>query len=125
MATNRFKSHFATATTGEAAAAFTNANTGTDKIVVGMTISNITNIAQTVSVYVHSNVSVAAPLKPAATNNKLFSLVTDASIPAGGSLVPIGGDQKVVIQPGESINVNTSGALSCHVVVSTLEISDL
>ena len=114
MATNRFKSHFATATTGAAAAAFTNANTGTDKIVVGMTISNITNIAQTASVYVHSN-----------SESKLFSLVTDASIPAGGSLVPIGGDQKVVIQPGESINVNTSGSNSCHVVISTLEISDL
>ena len=78
MATNRFKSHFATATTGAAAAAFTNANTGTDKIVVGMTISNITNIAQTASVYVHSN-----------SESKLFSLVTDASIPAGGSLVPV------------------------------------
>ena len=125
MATNRFKSHFATITTGTANAAFTNSNTGTDKIVVGMTISNITSIAQTVSVFVHSNVSVAAPLKPPATNNKLFSLVTDASVPAGGSLVPIGGDQKVVIQPGESINVNTSGSNSCHVVISTLEISDL
>ena len=36
-----------------------------------MTISNITNIAQTASVYVHSN-----------SESKLFSLVTDASIPA-------------------------------------------
>ena len=114
MATNRFKSHFATATTGAANAAFTNSESGTDKVVVGMTISNITSIAQTASVFVHSN-----------TDNKLFSLVTDASIPAGGSLVPIGGDQKVVIEPGESINVNTSGVLSCHVVISTLEISDL
>jgi len=79
-----------------------------------MTISNITNIAQTASVYVHSN-----------TVNVQYSLVTDATIPAGGSIVPIGGDQKLVIEPGESINVNTSGALSCHVVVSTLEISGL
>ena len=114
MATNRFKSHFATATTGTANAAFTNSESGTDKVVVGMTISNITSIAQTASVFVHSN-----------TDNKLFSLVTDASIPAGGSLVPIGGDQKVVIEPGESVNVNTSGSNSCHVVISTLEISNL
>ena len=40
-------------------------------------------------------------------------------------MLAIGGDQKVVIEPGESINVNTSGVLSCHVVISTLEISDL
>ena len=69
MATNRFKSHFATSALGRAQGAFTNANTATDKIVVGMTISNITNIAQTASVYVHSN-----------SESKLFSLVTDASI---------------------------------------------
>ena len=114
MATNRFRSNFANATTGYAASVFTNSDSGTDKIVVGMTISNITNIAQTASVYVHSN-----------TVNVQYSLVTDATIPAGGSIVPIGGDQKVVIEPGQSINVNTSGALSCHVVVSTLEISGL
>ena len=114
MATNRFRSHLANATIGYANAVFTNSESGTDIVVVGMTISNISSIAQTASVFVHSN-----------TVNVQYSLVTDATIPAGGSIVPIGGDQKVVVEPGESINVNTSGSNSCHVVISTLEISNL
>jgi hypothetical protein len=114
MATNRFRSHQANATMGYANAVFTNSENASDKIVIGMTISNITNIAQTASVFVHSN-----------TVNVQYSLVTDASIPAGGSIVPVGGDQKIAIEPGESINVNTSGSNSCHVVISTLEITGL
>ena len=44
MATNRFRSHQANATMGYANAVFTNSENASDKIVIGMTISNITNI---------------------------------------------------------------------------------
>jgi hypothetical protein len=50
-------------------------------------------------------------------------LVKNASVPAGGSLVPVGGDQKVVVEAGDVIQVQSSAATSLDVIVSVLEIS--
>jgi len=50
-------------------------------------------------------------------------LVKNASVPAGGSLVPIGGDQKVVVEASDVIQVQSSAATSLDVIVSVLEIS--
>jgi len=50
-------------------------------------------------------------------------LVRNASVPAGGSLVPVGGVQKVVVEAGDVIQVQSSAATSLDVIVSVLEIS--
>jgi hypothetical protein len=48
-------------------------------------------------------------------------LVKDAPIPVGGSLVLVGGDQKVVLETGDKITVTSSVASSVDAVISVLE----
>ena len=50
-------------------------------------------------------------------------LIKEAPIPSGGSLVVIGGDQKVVLEPTDSIKVKSDTASSVDVVMSILEIT--
>ena len=55
------------------------------------------------------------------TNN--VYLVKDATIAPGGALVPVGGDQKLVLEAGDYLQVNTSIASAGDVIVSILEIT--
>jgi hypothetical protein len=50
-------------------------------------------------------------------------LVRFATIPVGGSLVPIGGDHKVVLEATDQIKIETSASASADVILSVLEIS--
>jgi len=50
-------------------------------------------------------------------------LVYQAPVPSGGSLVVVGGDQKVVLEPNDSIEVKSDTASSVDVVMSILEIT--
>lgn len=50
-------------------------------------------------------------------------LIKEAPIPSGGSLVVIGGDQKVVLETSDSIKVKSDTASSVDVVMSILEIT--
>ena len=81
-----------------------------DTTIIGLSCSNRTTSAITVDV-VHSDGS-----------NDTF-LVKTATVPSGGSLVVVGGDQKVVLQTGDSIKVTSSAASSCDVMMSILEIT--
>lgn len=49
-------------------------------------------------------------------------LIKDAPLPSGGSLVIVGGDQKVVMETGDSIKVKSDTVNSVDVVLSILEI---
>lgn len=48
-------------------------------------------------------------------------LVKAAPIPVGGSLVVVGGDQKVVLETGDKISVVSDTASSADAVISVLE----
>ena len=52
-----------------------------------------------------------------------YYLIKSATVPVGGSLVVVGGDQKVVMQVGDVLKVVTSAASSADVVASYLEIT--
>lgn len=52
-----------------------------------------------------------------------YFLVKTATVPVGGSLVIVGGDQKVVCEAADAVKVVTSAASSADVVVSLLEIT--
>ena len=78
--------------------------------VIGLSCANRTTAAITVDV-VHNDGS-----------NDTF-LVKQATVPSGGSLVVVGGDQKVVLQTGDKIKVTSSAASSCDVMMSILEIT--
>lgn len=106
---NTFKSKFSKSV-GTSAATIYTGPAATATTIIGMTVANTTSSAITVDVYVTSS-AVA------------YYLVKGATVPVGGSLVPIGGDQKVVIETGAEVKVVSSAASSADVVMSILEIS--
>ena len=82
----------------------------TSATVIGMTVCNTTGSAITVDVYHYDG-----------TNSTY--LVKSAPINVGGTLVPVGGDQKLVLITGDSVYVQSSAATSVDVVMSVLEIT--
>jgi len=78
--------------------------------VIGLTCANTTATAITVDV-THNDGA-----------NDTF-MVKGATVPSGGSLVVVGGDQKVVLEAGDSVKVTSSAASSCDVIMSILEIT--
>mgnify|MGYP000672132573 FL=1 len=49
-------------------------------------------------------------------------MIKNAVIPVGGAIVPIGGEQKVVLEATDAIKVVSNTASSADVIVSALEI---
>ncbi len=104
---NTFKNYVA-ADVGTSASTIITASAATT--VIGMTVANLTTSPITVSVYVTIS----------ATD---YYVVKDAVVPAGGSLVPIGGDQKLVLETGDALKVISDTATSADVIASVLEIT--
>ena len=50
-------------------------------------------------------------------------IIKDAPIPVGSSLIVVGGEQKVVMEPGDTLKVTSNTASSADVVLSILEIT--
>jgi len=86
----------------------------TETTVIGLSLSNKT----TSSV----DVDVALSATMANTTNDL-SMATTMPIPAGSTLVLVGGDQKLVMETGELVKVKSSAASSIDVIMSLLEIT--
>jgi hypothetical protein len=82
----------------------------TTTVVIGMTVTNITGSAISANVYLNDGV--------ANTN-----ILVNAPISAGSSLVIVGGDQKLVLQTGDSLYVQGSAASSVDSVMSIMEIT--
>jgi hypothetical protein len=113
---NTFKSYI-DGNIGTTATTVLTGATGAQTTVIGMTVANITTNPVTVTVTLTKTSS--APFGGTGT----VCLVKNASVPAGGALVPIGGDQKVVVEDGDVIQVQSSAATSLDVICSVLEIS--
>ena len=77
---------------------------------VGLTVANTTTAAITVDITLNDG-----------TNDTY--LVKAAPIPVGGTLVAIGGEQKVVLNTGDSIKVKSNTAASCDAILSLLELT--
>jgi len=82
----------------------------TETTVIGLTIANTTT----------SQILVDATLNNG-TND--FYIVKEAPVPVGSSLIVIGGEQKVVLMPGDSVKVKSDTATSADAIMSILEIS--
>ena len=89
------------------------AASGVQATVIGMTIANITQTPIAANVFLTCS-GAAAPN---------VYLVREATIAPGRALVPIGGDQKLVLEAGDYLQVNTSVASSGDVITSVLEIT--
>jgi hypothetical protein len=83
---------------------------GVTTVVIGLTVTNISGSAISANVFLNNGVANTA-------------IVSTAPISSGSSLVVVGGDQKVVLETGDSIYVQSSAASSIDVVMSIMEIS--
>lgn len=83
----------------------------TTSIVVGFAVTNRTGSAITANVFIQDN---------AVANTYL---VVNAPISAGSSLVVGGGDQKIVLETGDKMYVQSSAANSVDAVMSIMEIT--
>jgi hypothetical protein len=52
-----------------------------------------------------------------------YSIISNVPILSGSTLVPIGGDQKVVLQAADSLKITASANASVDVIASLLEIT--
>ncbi len=82
----------------------------TETTIIGLTIANTSASA----------IEVDATLNDGSND---FYIVKAAPVPVGSSLVVIGGDQKVVLMPGDSVKVRSDTATSADAIMSILEIS--
>ena len=106
---NNFK-NFGQAAVGTSPTTIYTAGGGVQATVIGMTVSNILETSITANVIVN-------------IGSSNYYMVKKASIDPGNSLVPIGGDQKLVLEAGDYITVSTSNASAADVILSLLEIS--
>jgi len=105
---NSFKSEFQRNIGTGAQVMYTASSPVISATLIGMTVANTTNDQVFVDVYVtRSSVN--------------YYLVKGASVVVGGALVPIGGDQKLVLEQGDSISVVSNANTSLDVTVSLLE----
>jgi hypothetical protein len=86
------------------------AGAGVQATIIGMTIGNTTTSPITANVTIVSG-------------GTTYFMLQSATISNGGALVPIGGDQKLVMEAGDYMQVQTSAANSADVIVSVLEIA--
>lgn len=82
----------------------------TSTVIIGLSVCNTTGGAITANVYLNTS----------AANTYL---VANAPISSGASLAVVGGDQKVVLQNGDSIYVQSSAASSVDCIMSIMEIT--
>jgi len=84
---------------------------GTQTTVIGLSLANISNGSLTANVHLHSGGSN-------------YQLVKNAVVPFGGTLIPVGGDQKLVLETDDSLCVSSSGPTDgVDVILSVLEIT--
>ena len=50
-------------------------------------------------------------------------IIKAAPVPVGSSIIIIGGEQKVVVEPGDTVKVTSNTAASADVALSLLEIT--
>lgn len=81
---------------------------GTTATVIGLSLSNTTAVAITISAKLNKNGSDSA------------FLVKDATVLPGGAIVLVGADQKVVLEASDTITAYASAANSADAIVSYL-----
>ena len=82
--------------------------------IIGMAISNRTTA---------NTIQVSAYLLDSSNSYAPVYIVNNATVPIGGTLVVVGGDQKVVLKPSDSVQVTSSVVGSADCILSALELS--
>ena len=107
---NTFKNAAATATGTSEVSVYT-VPSSTTATVIGLTCANITSTSPIkVSIRVYDNSGTAH-----------YYIVKNAEVFAGGTLVAVGGDQKLVLEASDIIKVVSDTASSVDTIVSVLQ----
>jgi hypothetical protein len=109
MATTTFTS-YVNRNVGTAAATVVTAGAGAQTNIIGMTCANTTLAAVNVSVYI-------------TRGGFDYYIIKDATVPSGGALVPVGGDQKLVLITSDALKVIASTATCIDVITSALVVT--
>ena len=88
----------------------------TETTVIGLLVSNVAAAAIAV------DVQLDATGRTSGAEDSVY-LVKAAPIPTGSALVVVGGDQKVIMEPGDIIKVTSDTAASADVQLSHLDIT--
>lgn len=83
---------------------------GVTATVVGLSIANV---------YTETVLIDAILVKPGGQ----FFIVKSCPVAVGGTLILFGGDQKLVIMPGDTVRVRSNFAASVDAIISVLELS--
>lgn len=83
---------------------------GVETTIIGLTVANVRDDDIKIDVYINDG-----------TNNT--HLVKQAQVLEEGTIVIVGGDAKVILEPGDSVRIKSDYATSADVVMSILEIS--
>jgi len=86
----------------------------TQSTVIGLSIANRTT---------SNTIQVSAYVLDSSNSYAASYIVNSATVPIGGTIVVIGGDQKMVIKSGDSIQVSSSVPGSADAILSVLQIS--
>jgi hypothetical protein len=106
---NNFTS-YANKDVGTSPATILSGAASTQTTLIGLSCANTTTSPVTVDAYV--------------TRSAVdYYLIKGATVPVGGTLVIVGGDQKVVIINGDALKVVSSAATSIDVFASVLDIT--
>ena len=108
---NTFKS-YGDAGAGTSASTVYTAPSATTSTVIGMTLANVTTSG-----------GVAADVQLVKSGGSSYYLAKAAPVPLGGTFVVVGGEQKLVLETGDRIDVTSDTASSIDTIVSVLEIS--
>ena len=106
---NTFTSYL-TSQVGTSASTVVTVGAATQTTVIGMSIANVITMPTTCDVYITRS----------GTN---YYMIKGATIGPGGTLVIVGGDQKVVLTTGDVLKVVSSVAASVDVITSVLNIT--
>ena len=95
-------------TSGSPSTVTSTVSSGTTHTLIGLSLANTTA----------ANITVSAKLVKADTSNAF--LVKDATVLPGGALAIVGGDQKLVLEAGDSVTAYASAGTSADAIVSYL-----
>lgn len=88
----------------------------TETTIIGLLVSNVAAAA------INVDVQLDATGRTSGAEDSVY-LVKAAPIPTGSALVVVGGDQKVIMEPGDTIKVTSDTAASADVQLSHLDIT--
>jgi hypothetical protein len=107
--TNRFKPSIGTANT-----TVYQAPIATSSTVIGLSIANRTT---------SNTITISAYVLDSSNSYTATYIVNNATVPIGGTIVVVGGDQKLVLKANDSVQVTSSVTNSADCILSVLEIS--